>query len=122
MKFILQLVISTLAVLISSYILPGVKIENNSFLIALTVAAVLAFLNTVIRPIMILLTIPVTILSFGLFLLVINAFMILLTAKIVDGFQVEGFWWALLFSLILSIVTSVLEGIKRKDEGEEENI
>lgn len=122
MKFILQLIISTLAVLISSYLLPGVKIEDNSFLIALTVAAVLAFLNTVVKPIMVLLTIPVTIFTFGLFLLVINAFMILLTAKIVDGFRVEGFWWALLFSFILSIVTSVLEGIKRKDEGEgEEN-
>ncbi|MGQ0829518.1 MAG: phage holin family protein [Bacteroidota bacterium] len=121
MKFILQLIISTLAVLISSYLLPGVKIENNSFLIALTVAAVLAFLNTVVKPIMILLTIPVTIFTFGLFLLVINAFMILLTAKIVDGFRVEGFWWALLFSLILSIITSVLEGIKRKDKGEENN-
>ena len=61
---------------------------------------------------MILLTIPVTILSFGLFLLVINALMILLTARLVEGFHVGGFWWALLFSFILSIVTSILEGVK----------
>ena len=117
MRFIVKLIISTLAVLISSYILHGVSIDNNSFFTALMVAAVLAFLNTVVKPIMILLTIPVTIFTFGLFLLVINAFMILLAAKLVDGFHVDGFWWALLFSLILSIVTSILEGIKRSDEG-----
>ena len=120
MKFIIQLIISTLAVLISSYLLPGVSIENNSFLTALTVAAVLAFLNTVVKPIMILLTIPVTIFTFGLFLLVINAFMILLAAKLVEGFHVDDFWSALLFSLILSLVTSILESIKRRDEGEEQ--
>ncbi len=118
MKFIIKLIISTLAVLISSYFLHGVNIDNNSFFTALTVAAVLAFLNTVVKPIMILLTIPVTIFTFGLFLLVINAFMILLAAKLVNGFHVDSFWSALLFSLILSIVTSVLEGIKRSDEGD----
>jgi putative membrane protein len=118
MKFLIQLVISTLAVLISSYLLPGVSIDGNNFLTALVVAAVLSFLNAVVKPIMIILTIPVTIFSFGLFLLVINALMILLAAKIVDGFHVRGFWWALLFSLILSLVTSILESIKRRDEHE----
>lgn len=118
MKFLIQLVIVTLAVLISSYILPGVSIDGNSFLTALVVAAVLSFLNAVVKPIMIILTIPVTIFSFGLFLLVINALMILLAAKIVDGFHVQGFWYALLFSLILSLVTSILEGVKKRDEHE----
>jgi putative membrane protein len=119
MKFLIQLVISTLAVLISTYLLsPHISIENNSFLTALIVAAVLAFLNSVIKPIMIVLTIPVTIFSFGLFLLVINACMILLAAKIVTGFHVEGFWWALLFSFILSLTTSILESVKKRDEGE----
>lgn len=116
MKFIIQLVIVTLAVLISSYILPGVGIEGNNFLTALVVAAVLSFLNAVVKPIMIILTIPVTIFTFGFFLLVINALMILIAAKIVDGFHVEGFWYALLFSFILSIVTSILEGVKKRDE------
>ena len=120
MKFIIQLIISTLAILITSYILHGVSIENNSFLTALVVAAVLAFLNTVVKPIMILFTIPVTIFTFGLFLLVINAFMIMLAAKLVEGFHVDDFWSALLFSLILSFVTSVLESVKKKDEGEEQ--
>jgi len=71
---------------------------------------------------MIVLTIPVTILSFGLFLLVINALMILLAARLVEGFHVNGFWWALLFSFILSIVTSVLDGVKKRDENSSDNI
>lgn len=118
MKFIIQLIISTLAVLITSYLLPGVEIKDNNFFTALIVAAVLSFLNAVVKPIMIILTIPITVVSLGLFLLVINALIILLTAKLVDGFHVKGFWWALLFSLILSIVTSVLEGIGGKDKEE----
>ncbi|MEI6489027.1 MAG: phage holin family protein [Bacteroidota bacterium] len=116
MNFIIQIIISTLAVLITSYVLPGVHIANNSFLTALIVAAVLSFLNNVIKPIMIVLTIPVTIISLGLFLLVINAIIILITAKLVEGFKVDGFWWALLFSLILSLVTSVLQNIQKNDE------
>ncbi len=121
MRFLIQLIISTLAVLITSYLLPGVEIKDNSILIALIVAAVLAFLNAVVKPVMIILTIPVTVFTFGIFLLVINALMIILAAKLVDGFYVRGFWWALLFSFILSIVTSVLESIKKKDEGNNEN-
>lgn len=117
MNFIIQLIVSALAVLISSYILPGVEVDN--IVTALLVAAVLAFLNTVIKPIMVLLTIPVTILSFGLFLLVINAFIIILTDKLIDGFQVRGFWWALLFSLVLSFVTSVLNGLQVRSETNE---
>ena len=120
LQFLVQLIISTLAVLISAYLLPGVHIEGNSFLIALIVATVLSFLNNVVKPIMIVLTIPVTIFSLGLFLIVINAGIILITAKIVEGFKVDGFWWAFLFSLILSLVTSILESVKKKDEQTEE--
>jgi len=120
MKFVIQLIISTLAVLISSYLLPGVHIANNSFLTALIVAAVLSFLNNVVKPIMVILTIPVTIFSLGFFLLVINAGIILITTKIVDGFAVDSFWWALLFSLILSLVTSILQSVKQTDEQENE--
>ena len=122
MRFLVQLIISTLAVLIASYLLPGVAIQDNNVFTALIVAAVLAFLNAVVKPIMIVLTIPVTIFTFGFFLLVINALMIILASKLVDGFKVDGFWWALLFSFILSIVTSILENIKRREENEEGNI
>ena len=118
MKFIIQLIISTLAVLISAYLLPGVEIVDNSFFTALIVAAVLSFLNGVVKPIMIVLTIPITVVTLGFFLLVINALMILLASKLVDGFIVHGFWWALLFSFILSFVTSILEGVKKRDENQ----
>lgn len=116
MDFIIKLIISTLAVLISSYLLPGVSIDGNNFFTALLVAAVLAFLNSVVKPIMIVFTIPITVLTLGFFLLVINACMILLASKLVDGFHVDGFWWALLFSFILSFVTSILESLKSKDQ------
>lgn len=115
MQFVIQIIISTLAVLISAYFLSGVRIEENSFLTAVIVAAVLAFLNAVVKPLMVILTIPITLMTMGIFLLAINAFMIQLTANLVDGFSVNSFWSALWFSLILSIVTSILEGIKRKD-------
>jgi putative membrane protein len=118
MNFILQLIISTLAVLITAYILPGVSIKDHDFFTALTVAAVLAFLNSVVKPIMILFTIPITLISLGLFLIVINAIIILMTDRLVDGFQVDGFWYALLFSFILSAVTSLLMGIKKRDDGQ----
>ena len=109
MNFILRLVISALAVLLCSYILPGISIQDNNILIALLVAAVLAFLNSVIKPIMVILTIPVTLITLGFFLLVINALIIMIAARIVDGFNVNGFWFALLFSLVLSFVTSFME-------------
>lgn len=107
MNFVIKLLITALAVVISSYFLPGVSVD--SFLIAVLVAAVLAFLNVIIKPILIFFTIPLTILTLGLFLLVINALIILLTEALVPGFHVDGFWWALLFSLILSLLVSVFE-------------
>lgn len=116
MNFIVKIMISTLAVLISAWLLPGVDIENNSFVTALIVALVLAFLNSVVKPILVFLTIPITIVTLGLFLVIINAGMILLADRLIDGFHVRGFWWALLFSIILSIVTSIFEAIKRSDE------
>ena len=116
MDFIIKLIISTLAVLISSFLLPGVTIQDNNFFTALVVAVVLAFLNAVVKPIMVVLTIPITIFSLGLFLIVINALIILLASKLVSGFHVDGFWWALLFSIILSMVTSILESLKQKDQ------
>ena len=106
MHFFSRLIIRTISVILTSFLLPGVKI--NDFLTAIIVAFVLALLNGVLKPILILLTIPVTIVTFGLFLLVINALMILLASNIVSGFQVDGFWWALLFSIIFSIISSLL--------------
>jgi putative membrane protein len=109
MNFLIKLLLSALAVMLVGYLLPGITVEN--FWVALIVAALLALLNVTLKPILVVLTIPVTILTLGLFLLVINALMILLADALISGFMVSNFWWALAFSLILSIVTSIFESI-----------
>ena len=114
MNFIVRLIISTLAVLITAYILPGVYVD--SFMTAVLVAAVLGCLNVLVKPLLILFSLPLVVLSLGLFLIVINTLIILLTDKLVDGFKVDGFWHALLFSIVMSMVTSILNAIKRRDE------
>jgi len=117
MKFIVKLIISTLAVLITAMILPGVHLDQNDFLTAFLVAAVLAFLNTIVKPILIILTVPFTIITLGFFILVINTFINLLAAYLVDGFSIDSIWDAFLFSLILSFITWFLEAFQsNKDE------
>ena len=106
MNIVLRIVISAIVAFDLSYILSGVHIQ--SFVTALILAIVLGLLNLFVKPILIILTLPITIFTFGLFLFVINALIILLAAKFVSGFSVDGFWWALLFSLLLSILTSFL--------------
>ncbi len=113
MNLLIKLLVNGLAVLITSYLLPGVTISG--MLGAVIVAAVLALLDAILKPIMIVLTLPVTVLSLGLFLLVINALVILLASRLVPGFTVDGFWWALLFSVILAIVSSLLERVAKKN-------
>jgi putative membrane protein len=98
--------VSALAVFIVAKVLPGITIDD--YLSALMVAVVLAFLNTIVKPILTILSIPVTVLTLGFFLLVINAFIIILASKLVNGFRVDSFWWALFFSVLLSICTGIL--------------
>lgn len=117
MRFVGRTFASTLAVIITAYILPGVQVED--FITAIIVALVIAFLNGFVKPFLIVLTIPVTFLTLGLFLLVINAAMINLAAYAVDGFYVEGFWWALLFAIIMSILNSMFNGLNTSEEKEE---
>jgi putative membrane protein len=106
MNIILRIIISAVVAFALSYVLSGVHIQ--SFITALILAIVLGLLNLIVKPILIILTLPITIFTFGLFLFVINALIILLAAKFVNGFRVDGFWWALLFSLLLSVLTSFL--------------
>jgi putative membrane protein len=106
MNLILHLLVNTLAVLTGAYLLKGVKVDNVTT--AVVVAIVLGLVNTFLKPILILLTFPITILTLGLFLLVINALMILLTAHLVSGFRVQNIWWAMGFSIIISVVSSFL--------------
>lgn len=110
MRILLHWFLRALAIMITAYLLPGIILK--SFFVALIVAVVLGLFNTVLKPILIILTLPITILTLGLFTLVINAGMIMLTSKIVDGFYVQNFWWALFFSLILSLVNAILHSIE----------
>ncbi len=114
MKFLAQLIVSALAVIITSFILPGVHMD--SAITGVIVAAVLAVLNAIVKPVLVILTIPITLVTMGLFLLIINAGIILLASEIVPGFKVDGFWIAFFFSIILSIVTSVFNGLSREEE------
>ena len=111
MNGVIRFLLSGLAVLLTAYLLPGVRIEHYGY--ALLVAALLSIVNAVVRPILIILTIPITIFSLGLFLLVINAIMILLVSFLVPKFQVDGFWWALAFSLILSVFNSMFSELAK---------
>jgi len=107
MKNFLKILLTALAVMVLASFLPGIAIEDN-YLTAVVVAIVISLLNMFVRPLLIFLTLPATIVTFGLFLLVINAVIILFAGRLVDGFYVSGFWTALIFSLLLSLFRSYL--------------
>ncbi len=106
MRFVLSWFVYAFAIGIVAYILPGVRVEG--IFAALVTALVLGFFNRILRPVLIIFTLPLTILTLGLFLFILNALMVLLAAAVVPGFVVAGFWWALLFSLVLSLVVFIL--------------
>lgn len=103
---IYTLLINSIAVYITAKVLDGVEVKD--FVTAIVVAVVLALVNTFIKPVILFLTLPVTVITLGLFILVINALMIMLVDMIMDDFKVRDFWWALLFGISLSIVNAVL--------------
>ena len=106
-----NLIINTISIFAVSYILSGIQID--SLLTALIVAVVMAILNVTLKPFLILITIPLTVVTFGLFLLVVNVLVLYAAEALIDGFQIAGFWWALAFSLLVSFVNSVLYGPQR---------
>lgn len=106
MKLLIYLLVNSVAVFITGYILPGVEIASLGTILIL--AVVLGVLNTFIKPVLLLLTLPLTVLTFGLFILVINAVLILFASMIVPGFHVDNFLWALLFAVVLSLISSFL--------------
>lgn len=114
MNLILRVLLSAVAVVVLSKILPGVGVDT--YLTAIIVAVVLSLLNFIVKPILVILTLPVTIITLGLFLLVVNASIILLADYFVDGFSVSNIWWALIFSLLLSIFQSILFSFLKKDK------
>ncbi len=117
MRFLLRILITTVNAFILSHILPGIKIDN--FFTAILVAVVLAFLDAIVKPLLILLTLPATILTLGLFLFAINAFIIIIAGHVVDGFRVESFWYALLFSIVLSLFNSFVHKRALREEKRE---
>lgn len=114
MKFIVKLLLSAVAVVVLAKILSGVTVD--SYLTAIIVALILAFLRAIVKPILIFLTLPITIVTFGLFLLIINAIIVLMADYLISGFQVATIWWALLFSLLLSVFETILFSVIREDE------
>lgn len=112
MNFIIRLLITAAVAYGLSMILSGVHI--NDFTTAIVFSLVLAILNVLVKPLLVILTIPVTIITLGLFLLVINAIIILLADYFMGGVKVDGFLWALIFSIILSVVSSALSSLLEK--------
>jgi len=112
-SFLIRMLLTSVAVLITGYLLPGVHVE--SFWTAVILSLVLALFNVTLKPLLIVLTIPITVVTLGLFLLVINALIILMSDSLIPGFIVDGFWWALLFSLVLSLINPLLQRIGERN-------
>ncbi|MCX5858258.1 MAG: phage holin family protein [Deltaproteobacteria bacterium] len=106
----------TVAILAAAYLLNGIEVRD--FLSAFLAAAVLGILNAFFRPILILLTLPLNLLSLGLFTFVINAFLLKLASGVIPGFEVHGFWTALFGALIITLVSSLLNALTRKEQGD----
>lgn len=114
MNFLMRIIFTSIIAFGLSYILSGVRID--SFWAAIILAIVLAILDAIVKPLLIFLTLPLTIITLGLFLFVINAVIILLADNLIEGFRVDGFWWALLFSLLLSIASAILYKEKKVEK------
>ena len=100
------LLINSIVIFATAHLLKGVEVKD--FFTAVGVAILLAIINTFIKPVLVILTLPVTVITLGLFLFVINAGIILLISKLISEFKVAGFWWALLFSIIVSLLNAIL--------------
>lgn len=114
MKLIIRLLLNAIAVFFLANVLNGVQVDN--YVTAIIVAVVLSVLNLLVKPLLIVLTFPITIITLGLFLLVINAIIIFLADKLIDGFSVSSIWTAILFSILLSILQSLLHSFMKKDK------
>jgi putative membrane protein len=106
MNILINWVVNALVIMVAAYLLPGVHVEN--YLTALVLALVMGILNILIKPLIIFLTLPITIVTFGLFLFVINALMVIIASHVVPGFSVDGFWWAVIFSIVIALINMVL--------------
>jgi putative membrane protein len=113
-SFLTKILVGGISVLISDWMLGGVELDG--WLTGFLLAAVIILINLTLKPIMIVLTFPITLVTLGLFLLVINALVILMAAELIPGFSVDGFWWAMAFSILLSLINGIF-GNKLDSEG-----
>lgn len=113
MNIFTRIIISTISIMVVGYILPGVEVA--SLYAGFIVAIILALLNTIVKPILIIFTLPITIVTLGLFLLVINGFIVLIANHFIDGFSVSGLFTAIVFSILVSLINGLL-GINRYKE------
>ena len=113
MKLLMKIVFTAILVMFLSNVMKGVEVDN--FATSILVAIVLGLLNIFVKPILILFTLPVTVYTLGLFLLVINAILILLCSEIVGGFSVNSFFTAFLFSIVLSLLQSIMYRILKEE-------
>src|SRR3954463_10029609 len=117
MRFLARLVLNGIAIIVAAYLLPGLHVSGPAA--ALIAGAILGFVNAIVRPVLFFLTLPLTLVTLGLFIFVLNAVCFGLTAWLVPGFSIDGFWWALLGALLVSIVSWILNGLvvgrKEKD-------
>jgi len=111
MRTLIHVLVSSLAVFVTARLLPGVKVDG--FGTAIAVAVVLGLVNAFLAPALLLLTLPINILTLGLFTFVIMGGLVMLTARMVPGFHVAGFWWALAFALVLSVINALFHGGQR---------
>ena len=105
------LLVNTLSIFAVSYILTGIHVD--SIMTALVLAIIMAVLNITVRPLLVIITIPLTLLTFGLFLLVVNVLVLYVAEMLIGGFSIDGFWWALLFSVLVTFVNGVLFGLEK---------
>ena len=105
MKLLTRLLVSSLALLMVAYFVPAIEVDG--IVTALIVAVILGLLNAIVRPILVVLTLPITVVTLGLFIFVINASLFFFAAWFIEGFAVDGFWWAMLGSLMVSVISII---------------
>ncbi|HQU99910.1 MAG: phage holin family protein [Bacteroidia bacterium] len=109
MKLLTQILISTLAIMFTTYLLPHVHVDApwHAFLVAI----LLAGLNMLVKPILVVFTLPITIFTLGLFLIIINGIMVMMVDYLMDGFKVDNLLWAIIFSVILTGINTILQSV-----------
>ena len=117
MRFLARLVLNGLAIVVAAWLLPGIHITST--FAALLAGVLLGFVNAIVRPVLFLLTLPLTLLTLGLFIFIVNALWFALTAWLVPGFAIDGFLWALVGALLVSVVSWILNGlvVGRRERG-----